>query len=72
MDENKRMEIAAFRYQLIAGVVNPATPLSPGEIGAYFREIAGMAWKPDGKRSFYKGTGHCSYRGRAAGGCGEL
>jgi transposase InsO family protein len=48
MDENKRMEVAAFRYQLIAGVVNRATPLSPGEIGAYFRKIASMVWNPDG------------------------
>ena len=52
MDEKTRTEIAAFRYQLIAGVVNRATVLIPGEISSYFREQAAQYWEvpPDFKR----------------------
>ena len=52
MDEKTRTEIAAFRYQLIAGVVNRATVLMPGEISSYFREQAEQFWEvpPDFRR----------------------
>ena len=52
MDEKTRTEIAAFRYQLITGVVNRATVLIPGEISSYFREQAEQYWEvpPDFKR----------------------
>jgi putative transposase len=33
-------QIAAFRYSLISGIVNRKTPLLPGEITEYFKEIA--------------------------------
>ena len=51
MDEKQRLEIASFRYQLIAGVVNRATALEPGEIAAFFREMASRIWQvpPDFK-----------------------
>ena len=46
---NTKADIATFRYQLIAGVVNRATPLKPGEISAYFMEMAQKEWTtPDG------------------------
>ncbi len=48
--EEKRQAIAVFRYQLISGVVNRATPLEPGEISSYFREVSSRMWIfPDGK-----------------------
>lgn len=49
MNEMQRRDVAAFRYQLIAGVVNRATPLKAGEISAYFREMAQKEWTtPEG------------------------
>lgn len=49
MNENQRRDVAAFRYQLIAAVVNRTTPLKPGEISAYFREMSQKQWlTPDG------------------------
>lgn len=51
MDEKQRIEIASFRYQLIAGVVNRAAALEPGEIATFFREMASRVWQvpPDFK-----------------------
>lgn len=47
--EELRQEIAVFRYQLISGVVNRATPLKPGEIASYFKEVSATEWTfPDG------------------------
>ena len=49
--EERRQAIAVFRYQLISGVVNRATPLEPGEIASYFQEMAERTWVfPDGKQ----------------------
>jgi len=48
--EERRQAIAVFRYQLISGVVNRATPLEPGEISSYFREVSSRVWRfPNGK-----------------------
>jgi transposase InsO family protein len=44
MDKKKANEIATFRYQLIAGVVNRATPMAVGEISAYFKEVSQKEW----------------------------
>lgn len=48
--EELRQEVAVFRYQLISGVVNRATPLKPGEIASYFKEVSATEWTfPGGK-----------------------
>ena len=48
--DERRQAIAVFRYQLISGVVNRATPLEPGEISSYFREVSSRVWRfPNGK-----------------------
>lgn len=44
MDDKLRREIAAWRYQMIAGVVNRAVPLELGEVSAYFREMSEKEW----------------------------
>lgn len=44
MTETDREALAAQRYRIIAGVVNRATPLGPGEISAWFREMAEKSW----------------------------
>ena len=44
MTETERNTIATERYRMISGVVNRATPLSPGEVGAWFREVAEKQW----------------------------
>jgi len=48
MDDKLRREIAAWRYQMIAGVVNRATPLAPGEVTAYFHEMSQKEWSIPG------------------------
>src|SRR5450830_1544328 len=44
MTEKGRNDIASERYRVISAVVNRATPLSLGEIGAWFREVAAKPW----------------------------
>jgi putative transposase len=44
MTETDREAIAAQRYRIIAGVVNRATPLNPGEIRAWFLEMTEKSW----------------------------
>ena len=48
MDNDLRTEIAAFRYQLIAQVVNRCAPIKPGEISAYFLETSERSWQIPG------------------------
>lgn len=40
MNESLREQTAAFRYSLISGVVERKTPMLPGEVIAYFQEVA--------------------------------
>ena len=44
MTQKDREQIAAGRFHIIAPVVNRATPLNPGEVGAWFREAAQKTW----------------------------
>jgi len=44
MTRTDREQIATGRFHIIAPVVNRATPLNPGEVGAWFREAAQKAW----------------------------
>ena len=40
MNNNQKQEVAAFRYGLIAKVINRITPMDPGEVAAVFRDVA--------------------------------
>jgi putative transposase len=44
MTEQERNGIAGERYRMIAGVVNRATAMEPGEIAAWYREVAEKRW----------------------------
>ena len=44
MTQQDRERIADGRFHIISPVVNQATPLNPGEIGAWFQEAAQKAW----------------------------
>jgi transposase InsO family protein len=44
MTEEERNAIAAERYRMISGVINRATPMEPGEISAWFREMSEKRW----------------------------
>jgi transposase InsO family protein len=44
MTEDDRNAIAGERYRMIAGVLNRATPMEPGEIYAWFREMSEKRW----------------------------
>ena len=44
MTEEERNAIAGERYRMIAGVINRATPMEPGEISAWFREMSEKRW----------------------------
>jgi transposase InsO family protein len=44
MTDQERNAIAGERYRMIAGVVNRATAMEPGEIAAWYREMAQKRW----------------------------
>ena len=48
MTQVSREQIASFRYSLIAPVVSRQTPLSPGELGAYLREVSAREYEIPG------------------------
>jgi len=44
MAQTIREQVAAFRYSLIAPVVSRQTPMTPGELGAFLREVSERAY----------------------------
>lgn len=48
MAQDLREQIARFRYSLVAPVVSRQTPLTPGELGVYLREVSARAYEIPG------------------------
>jgi putative transposase len=51
MTQGSREQIASFRYSLIAPVVSRQTPLTPGELGAFLREVSQREYDIPGSTS---------------------
>ena len=51
MTKGSREQIASFRYSLIAPVVSRQTPLTPGELGVFLREVSSREYDIPGSTS---------------------